>query len=310
VTTQPQVFPADALEANRRGELTDTQRQRFQGLSRYRRKDQLRAAALLAAGGMLIMFLASPSTSHAAHVFVPLGCFVLATVLVVRSLTGGDALTRDLRRGRVRCVEGAIGKSRGVSIDDSADNDYFLDVGASRFGVAPMTFSAAPDAGYVRLYFLPLSRKVVNLERLPDAPVDASLGVREMLPTLGAAILSPSIQHRNEARARIAGIGNAMQAAFAPVAPPSREACDPRPLAEAILGTWSNGLLTVTFCADGSVTAQGVGRGGRGRWSVDSEGQLHAELDGRTLTARAWVTGDSLVVAAEGRSFALSRRVQ
>jgi hypothetical protein len=253
VTTQPQVFAADALEANRRGELTDAQRQRFQGLSSYRRKDQLRVAALLLAVGLLIMFLASPSAPYAAHVLVPLGCFALAALLVMRSLTGGDALTRDLRRGRVRSVEGAIGKSRAVSTDESTGNDYFLDVGASRF-------------------------------------------------------VSPNIQRRNEARATIAGIGNAMQAAFAPVTPPAAEACDPRPLAEAILGTWSNGFLTVTFSADGGVTAQGVGRGGPGRWSVDSEGQLHAQLGGQTLTARAWVTGDNLVVAAQRRSFTLSRR--
>ncbi len=45
---------------------------------------------------------------------------------------------------------------------------YFLRVGRERFTVAPMANDAAPGAGQVRLYYLPESRKVVNLERLAD----------------------------------------------------------------------------------------------------------------------------------------------
>jgi len=59
------VFPPEALEANRRGQLTDAQLQGFRGLSRYRRKDQLSwAGYLVGGGGLLIAFFASPSTSR------------------------------------------------------------------------------------------------------------------------------------------------------------------------------------------------------------------------------------------------------
>jgi len=44
------VFPPEALEANRRGQLTDAQLQGFRGLSRYRRKDQLSWAGYLVGG--------------------------------------------------------------------------------------------------------------------------------------------------------------------------------------------------------------------------------------------------------------------
>ena len=171
----------------------------------------------------------------------------------------------------------------------------------------PLTYDAAPDAGYVRVYFLPLSRKVVNLERLPDRPVEPGATVRDIVHSLGAAVLSADRRERNEARATLAGIGTAMKAAMAqPTAPPT-QAPDPRPLAEAIVGTWSNGFVTAAFSADGCVTMGVLGREKAGRWSVDADGRLHADVTGQQQALQARVTGEQLTIAAEGEVFTLTR---
>src|SRR5271166_3763537 len=111
-------FPPEALEANRRGELTDTQLRAFRGLSGYRRKSALRAAGFLAMGALLIGFFAAPTFSAASRVLITFGGLAIAAFLVVRSINGGDALTRDLRRVRVESVEGAIGKNRISSMGE------------------------------------------------------------------------------------------------------------------------------------------------------------------------------------------------
>src|SRR5437764_201795 len=72
-----------------------------------------------------------------------------------------DPLAGDARAGRVEHREGAIGKRRVGN--GRARSSYFLVVGDRRFRVARSTYEAAPDAGYVRIYYLPRSRKLVNL---------------------------------------------------------------------------------------------------------------------------------------------------
>ena len=300
-------FPPDALEANRRGELTDMQLSGFRGLSRYRRKSALSTAGLLAAGALLIDFYAAPTLSAVSGVLINVICFAIAAFLVVRSISGGDALTRDLRRMRVDSKEGAIGKSR-VSIPGEGNLDlYYLEVGDSSFNVMPMTFDAAPDAGYVRLYFLPYSRKVVNLERLPDRPTQQSATVQDIARCLGTAVMSHDRRMRNEARANMVGIRNATKAAFAQPTVPTPEARDPRPLREAIVGTWSNGVVTAKFSADGTVTMRVLGREKLGRWSVDVNGRLRSDITGQQQVVEAWVASQQLIISAEGEGLTLIR---
>lgn len=313
--TRPDVFTPEALGANRRGELTDAQLRGFRGLSRSRRKSAFGSAALLVAGAVLIGGFASPSASPTLRVLIPLVCLVIAAFLVVRAITGVDALARDLRGREVQFVEGAIGKRRlgGGRAHDS----LFLDVGDKRFKVSPATYDGAPDAGYVRLYFLPHSRKIVNLEVLPNpafengvTPADLA---RQATPqavsrTLGAAMLSRSRRESNEARASLAALGDAMQSIFAAPAPPAPGARDPRPLDEAIVGTWSNGFMTVAFLADGSVTADMLGRQQRGRWAVDPSGRLRADVMGQHQAAEAWIAGDRLTISADGQGLTFTRQ--
>jgi hypothetical protein len=299
-------FPPDALDANRRGDLSDEQLRGFGALSRYRRRDSLSIAAFLVAGALLIGFFASPTSSAVLRALVTVGCLAIAAVLVVRSVTGSDALTRDLRRVQVQSVEGAIGKRRPASGGRSVST-YFLDVGDRSFKVAPATYDAAPDAGIVRVYFLPRSRKIVNLERLPDPPLQSDLTPRGIVESLGTALWSHSRREANEARAGLAGVADALKATFAqsPGSPP--EVRDPRPLSDAIIGTWSNALMKVSFSADGRVAIRMFGTERDGHWSVDGTGRLRADITGRQETADAWVAGNQLTVTAEGKSLTLTR---
>jgi hypothetical protein len=108
----PSPYPADALEANRRGELSSTQIKNLRNFAGSRRKGGLQFAAVLVAIGVLVGFFASPTASHTARVLIPLICFAIAGFLIVRYLGGADPIVRDLRAGKVESVQGAIGKRR------------------------------------------------------------------------------------------------------------------------------------------------------------------------------------------------------
>lgn len=298
-------FPADALDMNRAGELTDGQRHSLGGMSSYRRRNELTIAAFLMAGAAIVWFLASPSAPLLKRELIAGAAAVLAAFFLVRSITGGDALTRDLRESRVQSVEGALGKRR-IS-NGRARSTHFLDVGDRRFKVGMGTYQAAPEAGWVRLYYLPLSKAVVNLELLPNispAPELTPKGIMDALRTS----LGGDRREANEARAGIAKAGESLKAAFEGSAqPPAPDARDPRPLAEAILGTWKNPLVTVTFSEGGTATLRMFTGDKTGRWSVDASGRLRADLMGQERTADAWIAGDTLTVVAEGRALTFTR---
>jgi hypothetical protein len=301
-------FPPDALEANRRGELSDAQRRGFGALSGYQRRNDFSIAGFLVAGAVLVGFFASPTASPLLRGLIPILCLALAAFLVVRSITGGGALTRDLRQGRVESAEGAIGKRRPSGGGGRSVSTYFLDVGDRHFKVTPAPYEAAPDAGFVRLYYLPHSRKVVNLERLPNAPLPDELTPQGILGALKTAVLSSGLRQRNEARAGIASVGEAMEAAFThSAAPPPPDARDPRPLREAIVGTWTSPLMKVTFSARGGVTMHMLGGERAGHWSVDAGGRLRSDITGREETADAWIAGNQLTIAAEGDGLTFTR---
>ncbi|HEY1305677.1 MAG TPA: hypothetical protein VGF24_19115 [Vicinamibacterales bacterium] len=288
-------YPLDGLDANRRGELSDSQLRGFRGLSRSNRRSNLSSAAFFLAGaGLIGVFATGPAGTRAILTVI---CLALGLFLALRSIAGLDAVTRDLRRGRVDSIEGAIGKGR---VPGRTRSSYFLEVGDRRFKVGSTTYRAVPDAGIVRVYFLPRSRTIVNLERLANPPLPNE-PIMEALGPLGALSRSHNRREANEARARIASVTDAWEAmrAQAPSAPPP-DARDPRPLNEAIVGTWNNGLINVTFLADGRVTARIPGNPREGHWSVDGAGRLHVDLFPGESAADAWIAGDTLTIAAEG----------
>jgi hypothetical protein len=247
---------SEALASNRRGELTVTQRDGFARPLQQRNRSALGFAGALLAGAVLIGIFAVPSMSPVWRIAILGVALGIAVSLILRVLTGGDkALSLDLRHGRVEAVTGRITKEQESAMDVDSTSVYILKVGDQRFKVAAVTFEAVPRNGPVRLYYLPASRKVVNLEALTD------------------------------------GI----------------QAGAPRPLAEAIIGSWRNHFAKATFTSNGCVTASVMGRHSAGQWSVDTEGRLHAAIGGRTEIAQASVNDDELRITLTGRVVTLAR---
>ena len=298
---------AEALEANKRGVLSDAQREGFGAYARSNHRSAFSTAAYLVGGAAIVYFFASPESSIALRAGLIAGAVALAAIIAVRAMIGADALTRDLREGRVESTEGAIGRQRRGN--GRARADYYLEVGKRRFRVARGTYDAAPETGYVRVFYLPRSRKVVTVEPLPDPPVPANLNARTMFTSMKAAMLSGDQVRRNEARAELGAIGHSLEAMVdsSPAASSSTPAGDPRPLAEAIVGTWTSPVVTVTFTAEGVVTIRVFGTERRGRWSVDGGGRLQSDIMGQMGTADARVHDNRLTVALDGRTVTLSR---
>jgi hypothetical protein len=301
-------FFAEALAANRAGELSTQQRENFEALSRYQRRNLLSMAAVFLALAAIIWFLASPTkiTVVRRELYAG-GALAIAAFLVMRSVSGSDALTRDLQESRVESVEGAIGKHR--MSNGRAQSTYLLDVGDARFRVGSATYQAAPDAGWVRVFYLPLSRKVVNLEQVANASPAPEVTPPAILKSLASAFIPVgSRREMNEARAGFAKLGETLQAGFdGPAQAPPAEARDPRPLDKAVVGSWTNGFIHVTFSEDGRLTLKMFGNEKTGRWSVDAQGRLSADVMGQGQSAEAWVAGDQLTVTAQGKHLTFKR---
>ena len=305
-------FPAADLETNRGGHLTDSQRTRLQGLARAGRKDEFILAAVCVAIAIFLLAAAPPSFSVLLRLAGGAGLIVVASLLLYRAVTSSDSLAKDLRSGAVERLEGAIAKdAHEQEREHSTVTIYHLEVAGQRFEVDETTYLAAPDAGIVGLYILPHSHVILNLERLPDRPLPAGATTSPSV-VVGAAITaltSGDSAKSAEARAELEAIGNAMRAerSAAATLPPAGER-DPRPLAEAILGTWQTGPISMTFIPDGTLvmTLPG-GRQRQGRWSVGSDGRLHANATGRDQATDAWVAGNVLTISENGQGMAYQR---
>jgi hypothetical protein len=151
----------------------------------------------------------------------------------------------------------------------------------------------------------------VNLERMPDRPLPAG-AITSPTVAIGAAITALTSHdpvQAAEARAEMAAMGNAMDAQMARAAmPPPADQRDPRPLSEAILGTWQMGPMSMTFMPDGTLVANlPGGRRQTRRWSIGPDGRLHANSSGRDQATDAWVAGDVLTISENGQGLAYHR---
>ncbi|HEX7498490.1 MAG TPA: hypothetical protein VF344_08505 [Candidatus Limnocylindrales bacterium] len=304
-------FPAGDLETNRSGRLTDAQLTKYKSLARAGRRDELFGAVFCVAMAVLLLAPAGPSPNVWAR---PLGAavFILVGLLLFRTSTTGDSLTQDMRSGRVEMVEGAIGKHKYEREGSHTTwTDHYLDVAGRSFEVDSTAFLAAPDVGYVRLYVLPRSHVIVNLERMPDRPLPT--GATTSTATIVADAITAARSHDTvkaaEARAELDAIGNALQAERSSAAtPPPADQRDPRPLAEAIVGTWQTGPMSISFLPDGTMVVRlPGGRERHERWSVGADGRLHASGDGRDTATDAWVAGDALTISENGQGMVYRR---
>ena len=306
------VMRPDALDANRRGQLTNEQRQGFGRYDRGRRRAILGLVPVFAAIGILALLAKGPAPSASARPYVGVGALAAAVVALLVAAGARDKLADDLRTGRVEAIEGAIAKRYLASANPRANTGaYCLEVAGKSFLVPRGTYDAAPDAGIVRVYYLPRSRMVVNYERLPDRPLPpgALESPMAMLAQLSRALRSHGSVEPAEARATAAAVMSAMAVEHArQAAPPPMSQRDPRPLAEAILGRWKSGPITLELSFDG--TARLVMPGGperHGHWSVDASGKLHADATGQDQVGEAWVIGDTLTICTDGHALTFRR---
>jgi hypothetical protein len=304
-------FPAADLETNRGGRLTDAQRTKYRGLARAGRKDEFIASVFCGAMAVVLVAPVGPSPNVWARPLAGVG-FLVVAFLLFRTATTGDSLTQDMRSGRVEMVEGAIGKHH-VEHEGSHTRwtDYYLDVAGQSFEVDSTANLAAPDVGYVRLYVLPRSHVILNLERMPDRPLPAgaTTSPTETIAAAISAVRSHDPVQAAEARAELDAMKNAMEAERSRAGtPPSVDQRDPRPLAEAILGTWQTGPMSLSFLPDGTmVTTMPRGREERGRWSIGADGRLNASRTGRDSATDAWVAGDALTISENGQGMVYRR---
>jgi hypothetical protein len=193
-------FPADALELNRAGTLTDQQRARFTRLARSWRSNELVGALVMAVAGVVLLTGTGPASSALVRFGGGAGALVIGAFFLVRSFPGADPIGADLRSGTVESIEGAFRKTSWSSGGGNTVTHYSFEVAGTRFD-EPSTagYEAAPDAGIVRLFYLPRSKRVVNLERLPDRPVDPAVLTSPM-----AAVQALAGAFRSHDRGRLA----------------------------------------------------------------------------------------------------------
>ena len=306
---QPPAFDQAALAENQAGRLAGDQRKWLSNMSGSSRRGNVTAAVFCVILGLLLLVAPGPAQYSVTKPLVGIGFLVIAGFLFVRGFIGADPLTQDLRERAVESVEGAIQKQ--LVQQRSGPSLHYFNVAGKRLHAFGDQYDAAPDYGWVRVYYLPHSKRVANFERLPDRPLppgaldSPAAAVKAMLGGLhGHDAVS-----RAEAMAQLQALGGAMRARVeGDATPPAPDQRDPRPLAQAIVGRWSNGTVTVEFIADG--TATGTTFGGLhhdGHWSVDSSGRLVADVTGSSEAVDAWVVGDSLTIAEQGVAIKLSR---
>lgn len=242
MTQQSDTLPLhpDFLEANRAGQLPDAQRAALRRFDRGPIGNNLLVAALCLVVAVVLV-VGHPSGPKAwLRPFAAVAALGAAAWLVRRSLGIGGRLAHDLAAGGVESVEGAIQKGRNSPSGAPDDTDvYYVEVGGRRFSVYPAVYRAAPDIGIVRLYYLPTSHHVVNLEQLADPPLPASLSAAPLdaLKSIAPALMSHDGVARANAGATLAALENAIGLNQARAAtPPPLSDRDPRPLGEAIIG--------------------------------------------------------------------------
>jgi hypothetical protein len=295
-------FAADSLAANQGGQLTDAQRNLYRGDDRSTRKTELYLAVGAIVIAVLLITSAGPAPNAAFRPLLALICVAAAVVLVFRAALAPDSLSRDLAAGTVVTVEGAVLRStrQGKSMEW-----HYLRVAGKTFEVPRSVFDASPEAGYVRVYYLPRSKKVVNLEVLPNKAASPELTAdpQALAQAAFAGLKTPDLNQQAEAMAQMAAIESSFKAGVtAGATPPPADGRDSRPLAESIVGSWRSGPIGVTFAAGGMMTTDlPGGHGQAGQWSVDGSGHLHAQFMGRDMVGEAWVAGDTLTIQEEGQ---------
>jgi hypothetical protein len=302
-----ELFPAAAFPENRSGRLTSEQAGRFERMVSGRRQSTRGVAVPVGAIGALLLIMSGPAATAARrHVA---GWGFVAAAAVILAAPAFDPLAADVRDGRVEAVEGAIGKRRRQSTSRTGGSRYYLTIGARQLRTYLSAYEAAPDAGYVRAYYLPRTRKLVNLERLPNPPLPAGPDeARGMFGRMARAFASGDRVAFAEARANAAGIGDVAQASSRAPSDAASGRVVGGFVREALVGRWTHPLVTVILADNGAATVTTMaGSTEAGHWSVDGHGRLLTDMTGTMEPMDAVLDGGRLTIQLEGRRLTFTR---
>jgi hypothetical protein len=305
-------FRPDALEANKAGRLTDAQVQELRARSSSTRRELLVLAAGFAVIGVVVLTAAGPVAGTAVRLVAGIGGLLVAVALAYAGLPFGSALARELRDPRVETVEGAVLRDQRVTYGTQTSlHTYTVTLAHRTYKVGRALFDATPEGGHVRLYVLPRSHTVVNLERLADQPLpEGAIGSPETIPAIGHEMRSGDTDRQAEGLAELAALDHALkpETRQGVHAPPVEER-DPRPLAESILGAWEMAHRRFEFADGGGLTVTAPsGRTADGHWSVDESGSLHLRIgDAPDSRCQAWVANETLSIAERGETTVFHR---
>jgi hypothetical protein len=306
---QQSPFSQSALPTNERGRLTDEQSRLWAGIAKRRRQSVRGVAYVFAAISALLLFANGPAAKGAGRAVGVVSFLAVAAILVVGS--GLEPVNADAREGRVESVEGAIAKHTR-QVKSPGRPLYLLDVGGRRLqAITRAAYDAAPDAGIVRAYFLPRSRRVVNLEQLADPPVPAGPGAaQEVFQHYAHALLSGDRTARAEASAQVAALKHVIEGSTPGASTGGKDLPRSSGLrAEDLYGTWTNPVMTVTFLKNGvaTLTTTFGGTSREGHWSIDASGRLLADASGSLEPLDASLNGNKLTIVIEGQRLAFTR---
>jgi hypothetical protein len=300
-------FPAEALDENRSGHLTRDQALRFERMVIGRRKSAWGLAVPVGAIGALLLILNGPASTTVKRHLAGWGFVAAAAMILVAPAF--DPLAADLRERRVETVQGAVRKRRMQSMSATGMTRYYLNIAGRQLQTYVSAYDAAPDAGYVRAYYLPRTRRLVNLERLPNPPLPSSPDeARDMFGRMARAFVTRDPAAFAEARASAAGLIDALQDSIAEPSDTQGGRIGGGLVRQAIVGKWTHPLVTVTLADDGTATVMTItGASRAGHWSLDAQGRLLTDATGTMEPTDAALDGDRLTIQLEGRRLTLTR---
>jgi hypothetical protein len=220
---------------------------------------------------------------------------------------------RDLAEGRVESVEGPFRKRWWQNYGRIAGANYRFvietrEAGRQEYVCWHDMYEWAPYAGTMRLYYLPRSKVVVNVENLSTGEATPE-AIKQANENYAAAREEHDKVARAEALAQLGGVAQAFEHAVPEDAASLDMHADTASLAEAIVGSWKSPFGDLTFRDDGTVSAQmGDGANFTGNWSVDAAGHLHADVMGTAMDAEAAIRGDEMTLRMDDQALVLRRQ--
>jgi hypothetical protein len=219
---------------------------------------------------------------------------------------------RDLAEGRVESVEGPFSKRWWQNYGRIPGANYRFVITTREAGKREYVcwrdmYEWAPYAGTMRLYYLPRSKLVVNVENLSTGEATPE-AFQQAADNYQTARQEGDKVAKAEALAEIGGVAQAFERAVPEDAASLDMHSDTGSLAEAIVGSWKSPFGDLTFREDGTVSARmGDGSNFDGKWSVDPAGHLHADIMGTAMDAEAALKGDELTLRMDGQALILQR---